>query len=178
MDDHEFEAALRRARQRAQGIFARAHGYQQKQTEARLRAAGVGERTLDAQAITGVLRVQGGPTMASKSATATVMDDAGSRAPAQQDSIIRDIRLLTDVAPVGGPITVRLNVDGVAVATVSIPADGTTGFIGKAALGDIAVPAGSWFNFDITAVGTTTPGGRVYVAPGLDVDVRRGGMKP
>lgn len=68
---------------------------------------------------------------------------------------LTDFYLRAGTAPTGSALTVEVNLNGVLVATVTIAAGATSGsLLGQA----IAVAAGDVLTFDITAVGSTTPG--------------------
>lgn len=65
------------------------------------------------------------------------------------------LRAHADVAPSGASLNIRVNVNGVQVATLSIP----SGSNSASSSVSINVAAGDRVSFDVTQVGSTTPGG-------------------
>lgn len=75
-------------------------------------------------------------------------------------TVINTVRVRCGTAPAGGPLTARVNDGGRVVATVTVAAGANTAQV--TGLG-FAAAAGDVITFDITAIGSTTPGSDVAV---------------
>lgn len=78
----------------------------------------------------------------------------------EADADVTHVRAAAGTAPVGAGLTVRVKVNGVAFATVTVPAGSNTATAVPAAP---AIAAGSYLTFDVTATGTTTAGSDLTV---------------
>lgn len=63
-------------------------------------------------------------------------------------------------APTGGPLTVLVTLGGTAIYTLTFSAGSTTAASALTAV----VPAGSYLQFNVTAIGATTPGSDLSLA--------------
>lgn len=78
----------------------------------------------------------------------------------EQAGLIIRVRAAVGVAPVGSGLTVRMNVNGVSRATVTIPAGTNTATVVPAST---ALAAGDYVTFDVTAVGSGPAGSELVV---------------
>jgi hypothetical protein len=77
--------------------------------------------------------------------------------PVHAATSVRDVYAVVSVAPAGAPVTVLLRRNAVPYATVIVPAGNTiSGAVSGASLAPLQ--SGDLLTFDITGVGTTTPG--------------------
>jgi len=70
------------------------------------------------------------------------------------------VRAALGTAPAGSGLTVRVNVNGALRATVTIPAGANTA---TGAPSTTSLAAGDYLTFDVTAIGSTTPGSNLTV---------------
>lgn len=82
--------------------------------------------------------------------------DKQAQALVARDCTIREIRVHSDVAPTGSNLTIRIDKNGTQLHTVTVLA---TEYAATAAGLAYSVSAGNRLQLDVTAVGSTTPGG-------------------
>jgi hypothetical protein len=80
--------------------------------------------------------------------------------PIAYDGTLEEMRVYVGTAPVGSALTVVAKRLGVTLATASVAAGATSGSVTGLA---VAVAVGDLITFDITAIGSTTPGSDVVV---------------